>query len=48
MSDIFLSYARENEAQVRPIVMELEKQGWSVFWDRILMHENIFSDTTMP
>jgi formylglycine-generating enzyme required for sulfatase activity len=34
MSDIFLSYAHEDEDRVRPIVQQLESQGWSVFWDR--------------
>ena len=34
MRDIFLSYAREDEARVRPIVEELQARGWSVFWDR--------------
>lgn len=32
--DIFISYAREDEAWVRPLVAELERCGWSVFWDR--------------
>jgi formylglycine-generating enzyme required for sulfatase activity len=34
MSDIFLSYAHEDEDRVRPIVQQLESRGWSVFWDR--------------
>jgi formylglycine-generating enzyme required for sulfatase activity len=34
MSDIFLSYAREDEERVKPIVEHLEAQGWSVFWDQ--------------
>ena len=34
MTDIFVSYAREDEARVRPIVEELLVPGWSVFWDR--------------
>ncbi|MEI6757380.1 MAG: TIR domain-containing protein, partial [Chlorobium sp.] len=34
MTDIFISYAREDKERVRPIVEELEKRGWSVFWDR--------------
>lgn len=34
MADIFISYAREDKERVRPIVEELEKLGWSVFWDR--------------
>jgi len=33
MVDIFISYAREDIERVRPIVKELEKLGWSVFWD---------------
>jgi hypothetical protein len=36
MSDIFISYAREDLERVKPIVEELEKNGWSVFWDRNL------------
>lgn len=34
MTDIFLSYAREDIERIRPIVQCLEKQGWSVFWDQ--------------
>jgi hypothetical protein len=34
MADIFLSYAREDEKRIEPIVAELAAQGWSVFWDR--------------
>ena len=31
--DIFISYAREDQARVTPLVQALERQGWSVFWD---------------
>ncbi len=34
MTGIFVSYAREDQERVKPIVNELEKHGWSVFWDR--------------
>ena len=34
MTDIFVSYAREDEARVKPIVELLEEKGWDVFWDR--------------
>ncbi len=34
MADIFLSYAREDRERVVPIAQELEKLGWSVFWDK--------------
>ena len=34
MSNIFISYAHEDQERVRPVVKELEKCGWRVFWDR--------------
>lgn len=34
MSQIFISYAREDELRIQPLVHALESQGWSVFWDR--------------
>jgi hypothetical protein len=36
MSDIFISYASEERARVLPLVSALEKNGWSVFWDRTI------------
>jgi hypothetical protein len=34
MADIFLSYAREDEARAQVVAAGLESRGWSVFWDR--------------
>ncbi|MBZ5658764.1 MAG: toll/interleukin-1 receptor domain-containing protein, partial [Acidobacteriia bacterium] len=34
MADIFISYAREDATAARRLAAELEKRGWSVFWDR--------------
>ncbi len=34
MADIFMSYAREDEAKIKALVAALEAEGWSVFWDR--------------
>jgi formylglycine-generating enzyme required for sulfatase activity len=34
LADIFLSYAREDLAKAKLLAAALEKQGWSVFWDR--------------
>ena len=34
MADIFLSYAREDETRIEPLVAAFREQGWSVFWDR--------------
>ena len=36
MKEIFISYAREDLERVKPIVAALERQGWSVFWDRTI------------
>ena len=32
--DVFLSYAREDAARIRPLVSALEAEGWTIFWDR--------------
>jgi formylglycine-generating enzyme required for sulfatase activity len=32
-TDIFISYARKDLKRVQPIVKELQKKGWNVFWD---------------
>jgi cytochrome c len=34
MSDIFISYAREDRTRVEPLAQALAAQGWSVWWDR--------------
>jgi hypothetical protein len=34
MSDIFLSYARENRETARALAGALERHGWTVWWDR--------------
>jgi len=34
MTDIFISYAREDEARIRELVHALEEKRWSIFWDR--------------
>jgi tetratricopeptide (TPR) repeat protein len=34
MVDVFVSYATPDRERVRPIVEALEREGWSVWWDR--------------
>lgn len=34
MTDIFISYAREDAERIQPLVRALENQDWVVFWDR--------------
>jgi TolB-like protein len=33
LADIFLSYARADQARVEPLVTALQAEGWSVWWD---------------
>ena len=37
MSNIFLSYSHDDRDRVRPVVAQLESQGWSVWWDRRIL-----------
>lgn len=34
MSDIFISYAREDEARAKSLALALQKHGYSVWWDK--------------
>jgi biotin carboxyl carrier protein len=36
MSDIFISYAKEDIARVKPLAKALESEGWSVWWDTLI------------
>jgi TolB-like protein len=44
MADIFLSYASEDRERARSLVGELERQGWSVWWDRSMHAGPRFDD----
>ena len=33
MSDIFISYKREEQPEARKLANALEREGWSVWWD---------------
>ena len=37
MSDIFISYAREDREAIRALAVRLERRGWSVWWDRHIL-----------
>lgn len=45
MADIFLSYSRDDLDRVRPLVTALEKEGFSVWWDRTLIPGEQFAET---
>ena len=34
MTDIFISYAREDRERTRTVASALQARGWSVWWDR--------------
>jgi hypothetical protein len=44
MSDIFISYKREEQATARKLADALESQGWIVWWDPRLRVAEIFDD----
>jgi TIR domain-containing protein len=44
MSDIFISYKREEQATARKLANALEGQGWTVWWDPKLRAEERFND----
>lgn len=37
MADVFVSYARADLDRIAPLIELIERQGWSVFWDRRLV-----------
>ena len=37
MSDIFISYASEDIARIKPLVDALHQRGWTVWWDRTIL-----------
>jgi hypothetical protein len=44
MSEIFISYKREDQASARKLANALESQGWSVWWDPKLRAGERFND----
>ena len=46
MSDIFLSYSRQDKPLVAPIVAALEAKGWDVWWDMALIPGEEFDNVT--
>lgn len=44
MSEIFISYKREDQAEARTLATNLEASGWSVWWDPQLRSGDHFDD----
>ena len=44
MSDIFISYKREEQATARKLANALESEGWTVWWDPKLRAGERFND----
>lgn len=44
MSDIFISYAREDRQRAQIFAEALQKQGWSVWWDRNILSGKLFDE----
>ena len=46
MTDIFLSYSRQDKPLVAPIVAALEAKGWDIWWDMALVPGEEFDNVT--
>ena len=44
MSDIFISYKREDQVEARALAEALEAAGWSVWWDPRLRYGEHFDE----
>ena len=44
MPDIFISYAREDRPLVQRLAAQLERKGWSVWWDRLVLAGKHYDD----
>lgn len=44
MSEIFISYASADRQRIQPIINFLQKEGWSVWWDRKIPLGRTFDD----
>lgn len=44
MSDIFISYAREDRLNAERLAHVFERQGWSVWWDKVIPPGRRFGD----
>jgi hypothetical protein len=44
MSDIFISYKREEQPKARKLADALDRHGWSVWWDPKLRAGEHFDD----
>ena len=45
MTDLFVSYSREDRERVKPLVSWLEQSGFSVWWDTRIEPGSAFDDT---
>jgi len=48
MSDIFVSYAKEDRDRVEPLARALTTHGWDVFWDRAIPTGKLGGETAAP
>ena len=44
MADVFVSYARDDEAKARQLADTLQADGWNVWWDRHIPLGQVFSE----
>jgi formylglycine-generating enzyme required for sulfatase activity len=44
VSDIFVSYASDDKARIKPLVDALQQRGWTVWWDRTILAGRIWEE----
>ena len=44
MSDVFISYAREDRDQAEQLARVFDRQGWSVWWDKVIPPGRKYAD----
>jgi len=44
LADIFISYASDDRARVKPLAEALARKGWSVWWDRTIPAGKAFAE----
>jgi len=44
MADVFISYARADQARAQTLAVALQQYGWSVWWDRSIVAGDVFDE----
>src|SRR5262245_38302433 len=48
LTDVFVSYAHEDEARLTPLIKALRERDWTVFWDRAIPYGQHYRSRIAP